>query len=202
MQKKINNKQTLSDEEVASVLKILSDLLEHAPWASSAFLRVLGKKLQGIYDSFEQEVETGHKPLAETAIRNQKERKPSETQQEVFVALYSSEGTNLQSWEQNLNNLPKQAVSRPIYAEEAAVKSFIRTKDKKANEGYAVIYVNQADILPTPLEKTPKDRLGTELLTLKDGALALNQLVRFVHKDHMYRYEYGRLIKITSADDD
>ena len=49
-----NNK--LSEQQIKAVLVAFHEALDHGPWASSALLRVLGKKLQGLSDKFVSEV--------------------------------------------------------------------------------------------------------------------------------------------------
>jgi intracellular multiplication protein IcmQ len=185
----------LSDEQVNGILDALQGMLKHGSWGGSAILRALGKKLQSIHDKFESDVEAGRQATLD-AEQGPVKHMPSDTQQEVFVALYSSDGTNLSVWERLLSNLPRQSVSRPVYAHEEDVKRAIRSATNRLNEGYVSIYVDRTSMLSMPAEKIPKDKLGTELLTLKDNALKLNQLKRFVHMNNVYTYAQGRLKKI------
>ncbi len=188
-------KNKLSDEQVETLLNAFKHALEHGPWASSALLRVLGKKLQGIHDAFEASVGLEKEAQAKKEEEHHSKKKLSETQKEVFVALYSSDGTNLRAWEQILVNLPRQMVSRPIYENEEDLKRAIRERNNQVNEGYVAIFIEQSNILPMPADRTPKDRLGTSLLTLKDKSLSVKQIVRFVHLNHVYTYTKGRLVK-------
>jgi intracellular multiplication protein IcmQ len=107
----------------------------------------------------------------------------------------------MQSWERILMNLPKQMISRPIYADEMDLQSLIRTKENKTNEAYVCMHVNQSDILPLPKDKVPIDKLGKSLLTLKDKSLRLDSIRYFVHQSGSYQYSRGRLIKSSSADE-
>ncbi|MCH9756818.1 MAG: Dot/Icm secretion system protein IcmQ [Gammaproteobacteria bacterium] len=195
-------KNKISEEQITAVLSAFKEALEQGPWATSALLRVIGKKLQNIHDAFETNVGLEKKVISKKEDEHHSKKKPSETQQEVFVALYSSDGANIKSWEQILINLPRQMVSRPIYAEEEDIKRAIRERGKPINEGYVVIYVDQTNILSMPTDRTPKDRLGTALLTLKDKSLQADQIVCFVHVSGVYTYTRGRLIKDLSVDTD
>lgn len=184
----------LSKQQTDEILKILDDLVALGGWESSAFLRVIGKKLQAIRDDFssralvcrpEKSKITSH--LANrVAIRS--------GQQEVFIALYTSDGGNIQAWERIVVNLPKQMISRPIYASEEDVNQAIRAKENKNNEAYVSMYVNQTDLLSMG-DKTPLDKLGKPLVTLKDKSLNLANINRFVHVSGIYHYIHGRLIK-------
>ncbi|MDX2345579.1 MAG: Dot/Icm secretion system protein IcmQ, partial [Legionella sp.] len=123
-------KNKLSDEQIKAVLDAFKEALDHGPWASSALLRVLGKQLQEMYEAFEDEVGLEKKVLAKKKSEHHSQKKPKETQQEVFVALYSSDGADIKSWEKIVANLPKQMVSRPIYADEEEIKKAIQAREK------------------------------------------------------------------------
>jgi intracellular multiplication protein IcmQ len=195
-----NNK--LSDEQIEAVLAAFQDALDQGPWASSSLLRVLGKKLQGIHDDFEAQVHLKKKAVTVKESQHHSQKKPDPTQQEIFVSLYSTDGGQLKSWEQILITLPKQMLSRPIYAEEEAIKKAIKTRDNQVNEAYLVIYINKQSLLTVPDDRTPKDRLGSPLLILKNNALSLDKIVRFVHLDNVYTYARGRLTQDLSANND
>ncbi|MDF1684129.1 MAG: Dot/Icm secretion system protein IcmQ [Legionellaceae bacterium] len=192
-------KNKLSEKQVNAVLTSLRELLERGPWSNSAFLRVLGKKLQKGHDDFAERAGRAEQANLHKATEHQKTQEPSETQQEVFIALYASDGGNLESWEKILINLPKQAISRPVYAEKDAIQRVFKQRRNHLNEAYVVMYVARDAILPTPIDKTPKDRFGTELLTLKNKALRLENMIRFVHATGVYMYKKGRLIKMPDA---
>lgn len=193
-------KDELSEQQAEAILKALDEAIENGPWEESSFLRVIGKNLREIRDKFSTQVNHSEKDklstqmAAHTALHSDK--------LEVFIGLYSYDGNNMQSWERIITNLPRQMISRPIYSEEQAIKDSIRTKDNKLNEGYVSIYVEKSDVLPTTVDKTPTDKLGKSLLTLKDKSLKLENINRFVHISGIYKYLNGRLIKISSAEED
>ena len=89
-----------------------------------------------------------------------------------------------------------------MYGEEEAINKVFKARGNPLNEAYVVMHVAREAILTTPMDKTPKDRFGTELLTLKNKALALENMIRFVHATGVYRYKKGRLIKIPDANTD
>lgn len=192
-------KDKLSTFQINAILKALNDAIEEGPWEESNFLRAIGKNLREIRDNFSDKINAVEinqsKEIAElakrTAIRS--------GMKEIFVALYSSDGTKLQSWERILINLPRQMISRPIYAEEADVKAIIRTKENKNNEAYVSMYINQSDVLQLPPDKIPVDKLGKPLLTLKDRSLTLDNINQFVCSSGTYQYVHGRLVKISSS---
>lgn len=189
-------KQKLSDSQITAVLTAFRHALDNGPWTRSALLRVLGKKLRSIYETLEKKA--GAEDKASAHRKQQAERTQEQmatTHQEAFVALYSSDGTNLKSWEHLLANLPKQIVSRPIYANETDIKQAIKARPNRNNEAYVAIYIDRASMLTLPPDRAPKDRLGTALLTLKDNALLPQHILRFVHATGEYTYQNGRLVK-------
>jgi intracellular multiplication protein IcmQ len=191
--------EKLSKEKTDAILKALDDLVAYGGWDASAFLRVIGKRLRVIRDEFCESA--GGAALAKTKITSHLANRVAlrSGQQEVFVALYSSDGANMQAWERIVVNLPKQMISRPIYATEEDVIQAIRAKENKTNEAYLAIYAAQDDILPMG-DKTPLDKLGKPLLTLKDKSLSLDNINRFVHASGVYQYSHGQLVKEASSE--
>lgn len=188
-------KDQLSDEQSEAILKALNDAIETGPWDQSSFLKVIGKNLNEIRDGFLSQLGARSKSQlkAESHLANRIALRSG--QQEVFVSLYSSDGNNIQSWERIVANLPRQMISRPIYADEEDIKAILKMKENKINEAYVAIYINQNDILPLSPDKASFDKLGKPLLSLKDKTLNLDNISRFIHHSGVYRYDRGRLIK-------
>jgi intracellular multiplication protein IcmQ len=187
-------KDELTDSQANAVLKALDDALDNGPWEESNFLRVIGKNLREIRDNL-----TAH--MNKNAVRNAEQIQAMKElragQKEVFIALYSSEGNQVQSWERIIANLQRQMISRPIYAQEGDVLFLIKSKENKLNEAYVAIVVDEEDILTLSPDKTPRDKFGKPLLSLKDRSLNLDNISRFVHLSGTYQYTKGRLIKNT-----
>lgn len=187
-------KNELTKQQTDDILKILDDLAALGGWESSAFLRVIARKLQIIRDDFSSRTASDCSEKSKTTSYSANRVAIRSGQQEVFIALYSSDGANVQSWERIVINLPRQMISRPIYASEEDVIQAVRAKENKINEAYVSIYVNQTDVLSLG-DKTPVDKLGKSLLTLKDKSLNLTNINRFVHMSDVYSYAHGRLVK-------
>ncbi|EHL29517.1 Dot/Icm secretion system protein IcmQ [Legionella drancourtii] len=188
-------KEILSDQQNEAILHALDEAINNGPWDQSNFLRAIGKNLNDIRDNFVSQLDTRTRQQikADTHLANRLALRSG--QQEVFVSLYSADGTNLQSWEKIVANLPRQMISRPIYANEEHVRELIKTKENKQNEAYLGIYINQADIIPLTPDKALSDKLGNVLLTLKDKTLDLENISRFVHITGVYQFDRGRLLK-------
>ncbi|MGM9452638.1 Dot/Icm secretion system protein IcmQ [Legionella bozemanae] len=188
-------KNTFTKEHNDAILKALDYAIQNGPWDKSNFLRSIGNRLIGIRDNFVKKInERSQEQIrADAHLANRLALRSG--QQEVFVSLYSSDGSNLQSWERIIANLPRQMISRPIYANEEQVQALIKSKENKQNEGYVAIYINETDIIHLSADKTLMDKLGSPLLTLKDRALNVDNITRFVHLSGNYKYSRGRLIK-------
>jgi intracellular multiplication protein IcmQ len=194
-------KDELSEQQTDAILKALDDAIKKGPWEESNFLKVIGKNLREIREGFANQLNAHGAEKSKITSHLANRIAVRSGQQEIFVALYSSDGGNIQSWERILMNLPKQMISRPIYADEEDVKALIRTKENKANEAYVSMYISQSDILAMPADRTPVDKLGKPHLTLKDKSLSLDNINRFVHKSGTYQLSQGRLVKNPVAEE-
>ena len=194
-------KDKLSENQADSILKALDNAIAQGPWDESNFHRVIGKNLREIRDNFTNQANAStneHVKMAET-IANRLALRSG--QQEIFIALYSSDGSNMLSWERILGNLPRQMISRPIYAQERDVKDIIKTKENKINEAYVSIFVGAEDLLQVDADKVPIDKLGKQLLSLKDKSLRLDNISRFVHHTGVYKFVNGRLVRTLTTDE-
>ena len=189
------NNDELTKEQASAVLQALDNAIELGPWEESNFLRAIGKNLQEIRNDFVSRTELPEKVETDAAAHQANLKAMRSDQKKVYVALYSSNGKSLQSWEWIVTNLPHQMISRPIYAEEDDVKAIIKTKENKMNEAYVIFYINENDILQVNDDKVPLDKLGKPRLLLKDGSLKLKNMESFIHQSGMYHYSQGRLIK-------
>ena len=191
----------LSKQQSDAILKALDDAILQGPWDESNFLRVIGKNLHELRDGFIAQINTTNGAQSGMISHLANRIALRSGQQEIFIALYSSDGENIASWERILMNLPKQMISRPIYASEEDIKALIKTKENKINEAYVSMYISQSDSLQMSADKTPVDKLGKPLLTLKDKSLSLDNINRFVHITGTYQYGQGRLVKNSPVDE-
>lgn len=193
-------KDRLTEQQTNKIIEALDDAIANGPWEASNFLRAIGNNLREIRETFVNDADSAGQEKAKMAAHLANRVALRAGQQEIFIALYSSEGNNLQSWERILVNLPKQIISRPIYANEDDLKELIRSKERKVNEAYVSIYISQNDILQPTSDRIPVDKLGKPLLSLKNKSLNLDNINRFVHQSGTYSFLYGRLVKNLPTD--
>lgn len=193
----------ITKEDVDKLLQSLNNVVEAGPWAASNFLQAIGKNIKDIRDKFEADIraiEEGRPQGSSASVVKSSEEHAG--MKEIFIGLYSSDGTNLQSWNRILLNLPRQVVSRPIYEKEVDVREMIRTKENKNNEAYVAMYIKASDIISVEPDKAPIDRLGKPLLMLLDRAVDLNNVHYVVHRNVRYRYVQGELIQDVILEED
>ena len=188
-------KDVLSDQQNEVILNALDDAIKNGPWDRSNFLRAIGKNLSTIRENFANQLGSQTQAQIDTEANLANRMAARSEQKEIFVSLYSADGTNLQSWEKIISNLPRQMTSRPIYDSEEQVQNVIKSKENKQNEAYVAIYINHTDIIPVHPDKALSDKLGNALLTLKDKTLNVDNISRFIHLSGVYQYDRGRLIK-------
>lgn len=193
-------KDDLTEEQSNSILESLDKALANGPWDDSNFLRVIGKNLKQIRDNFANEITAVKEERASALSSLTNSVTQHKDQQEVYVSLYTTGGSVLQTWERVIANLPKQIISRPVYANEGDVQQLIKSKENKINEAYVAIFINQSNLLNVSADRIPMDRFGKPLLTLKDKAIDLTNISRFVHSSGEYTLVKGRLVKKSSTE--
>lgn len=188
-------REQLTDEQNEAILKALNEAIDTGPWDKSAFLKVLGKNLNEIRDTFLSVLSTTTlaQQKAESSLAKQTATRLG--MQEIYVSIYSSGGNDMSSWERIINNLPRQMISRPIYADEEQVKHAIRQKEHPEKEGYVAIFVSPDSLLQLAADKMPVDKFGQALLALKDRSLKVENISRFVHQKGVFKFERGHLLK-------
>ncbi|KTD67786.1 IcmQ protein [Legionella steelei] len=187
--------ENFTKEHNDAILKALDYAIQNGPWDKSNFLRSIGNRLIGIRDNFSKKINMRSQSQIQSDTNLANRLALRGNQQEVFISLYTSDGSNIQSWERIIINLPRQMISRPIYGSEEQVQELIKSKENKQNEAYVGIYINNTDMIHLAPDKILHDRLGSPLLTLKDRSLDLENITRFVHISGVYKYSRGRLIK-------
>ncbi|MGV3739866.1 MAG: Dot/Icm secretion system protein IcmQ [Gammaproteobacteria bacterium] len=183
-------------QQAKRTLQALDEALLAGPWNETSFVVIVGKKLKLLRDDLAAKIARFEEKETSTPEYVAHRAHLSASHKLVYVSLYSVEGINISSWERIIANLQRQIVSRPIYAQEEDVQNIIKTKDKKINEAYVSLYVEQTDVLEVNAEKIPLDKLGKPMLVLKDKAINLQNIEFFYHMTGKYRYNRGHLIKV------
>lgn len=120
----------------------------------------------------------------------------SEGQQYVFIHLFNAKGKMLSRWEAMLSprQLAEYSVNRPVYAEQAQVEAYIRSRPNDDEHAFLMMKVEQSDVLRGSESTDNYDPQGYPLLKLKEGALKEQGLVYFFHKGSCYILSRGHLL--------
>ena len=178
------------------LIQILDKLIEEGKWDGSLFLEACGKKFRDLREEVAKEL--GLDVQSGQDVSSEADKNHIGTV-EVFIHLYQADGLNVTKWAALLGTLGSYNVSRPIYKQEEDVRNAIRNKEFKQNDGYAVIRVKEGDITLSPANTPPPtDRLGHELVLLKEKAIISDNIIRLVHQTGIYSYDKGTLTKQSS----
>lgn len=183
------------NDKAQRILKVLDDTIAKEVWSQSSFLKAIGKELSKIRDSLTDFIQSREQSSYKT-VKSSKPSIQKDHLKEVFISIYSSDGSHMQSWERIIANLPKQIVSRPVYIEEIDAQNWIKHKGNKVNEGYVCMLVKEQDLLQVAEDRQPKDKFGKPLLVLKDRSVDLDNIQKFVHQSGNYHFIQGHLQKI------
>lgn len=186
----------LSKEQIEEITNALDRVVEDLPWGQSVFLSALGKKFEKIRDEFKNDVQGILIDSKESHQHGHDHLTLRDDHIEIYIGIYNAQGTKLNIWTKVILNLIAQCVSRPIYATESAVKEMVRSKSNLNNEGYVLIHVKETDLMKVDEDKIPRDKLGNELLLLKDRVITPEKIKKFFHSTGEYEYKHGVLTRI------
>lgn len=136
-----------------------------------------------------------------TALQKETEQKSTQLQDDealVYVYLFNAQGLILKTWQKMVNSsfFYEYSINRPIYADKAAIESYIRSKASKVQHGYLTVAVKKENILTGPeTASSSKDALGNLVIKVKEGALHFDKLFSFTHNNIDYVSNEGELIK-------
>lgn len=185
--------QTEQEIQVAlQIKKILDEGITAGPWQANLFLKGIKKKLEEIRDDFVTKVglDQHHEQIAnDRLIDNSCEAI------EVYIALYQSQGSNISKWQEVVVSLVNYTMGRPIYRNETDVQAAIRLNDRNLNHAYAVVKVPIDAILSDATEQIRTDRQGRKLISLREAAIQLKNIIRLVHATGHYKLVRNFLVK-------
>lgn len=179
-------------EATSKLVSLLDELLKDDDWESSLLLRTTKKHLVALRDEAKQIVDklSGGADLeANLQVSSSLEKDHIK----IYISLYQSEGSNIKAWQRMLKSLANYSISRPVYNDEEQVREMIRSKPEIQRHAYAIVAIPQNGIIH--LEKPTVDKFNHELLTLKEGAVQLKNIIEFVHaNEKRYVFRDDKLI--------
>ena len=188
-------------QRYVKLVAALDKAIEQGPWDQGKLLTNIGKRLRDFRDRIDVELDIqsqlkedeGFNHLATRVARRSGHIK-------VFVSLYCMQGGRLRNWESVLQTLSRTINTRPIYRNEADVKAMIRAKTHQENEAYIAVYIRESQIAKHFTGYNPKDKLGHELVVLKEAGIDLNNITCFTHANVHYELHDGLLAKKDKTD--
>lgn len=188
MVKKSSHRAT---QHVKQVIDILDKLLEKGDWQASLFLRTAEKDLKALREQG-LNLLTEEEQTEQTV--NHHQHLLDNNKLKVFILLYQVRNQPQRQWQQAVNALVGHAISRPIYSDEPSVNEVLRAKKDKRTYAYATVYVDKEDVLE-PLSGNPKqDAAGHPLLTLREDAVKLENIVEFIYQERRYQCIEGKIM--------
>lgn len=172
--------------------------IETGPWEQGLLFQNIKKKLQDIYDKYQAQYLSSVEAathLSGVVQEAAKEITVPEGYVELFVSIYNSAGENILAWEKIIKNLVNQFVPRPIYRSEDAIRTLIRSKINKSNEGYIAVWVGETKLIEIPGGKALQDKFGNQLFLIKDRSINAENIKRFMHGSGRYKYKDKKLIR-------
>ena len=174
-----------------AVINTIDRIMAAGDWEDSLFLNNTVKPLRELRA---QALEIQKKLQSEEEVRQGKRRALEHNQTLLYVALYQAGDVSMDMWALALRNLPRSVQGRPVYAHEEQAAKAIRNKHNPVHLAYAIIAVDQTDVLESI--KTVEDRIGLPLVQLKERAVKANNILELVYMGERYAFSKGQLQRI------
>ena len=117
----------------------------------------------------------------------------------VFVYLFNVQGSVLRTWQSLLTAraLSDHCVNRPIYSECSDIEKLLKILgEPTGSRGYLEIIVKKNDIIKNS-DGTLVDKNGIQLLKLRQGAMLVENIQKFCHKNKCYQVNDDGVLVIT-----
>lgn len=170
----------------------LDELLSKEEWEKSLMLKATYKRLKNLREQAQallEEHEYAQQP------QQQSKEQLNEDETYIYIFLFQATGRNMSKWEDMIRTIPKYLLSRPVYAEEKAVRDRIKDRGDRKEEGYVKAKVKKDHIVSSYAGRAEEDHLGNELVTIRESSISLDSIVEFVHANSKrYKFVDGKLV--------
>jgi intracellular multiplication protein IcmQ len=178
-------------ETLKRFVDIIDKTLATGGWQDTFLLQSMEKKIKELRDEA-LELQNQFKQENQAKVMGVS-RVNLDDLQAVFVSVFQQDFNDLRKWERMLKSLTDYSVTRPVYKDEEHVKEMIRGRPDPNKEGYVVVLVRKQDIVKGFAGKPTSDKLGYELLNVKDGGILPGGIQRFVLSGRTYELLEGTL---------
>ncbi len=183
-------------ETLKRFIDIVDKTLSAGGWQETFLLQNMEKKIKELR---EEAIEIQNQIKTENQAKSMGVNKAQlDDLQTVYVSVFQQDYNDLRSWERTLKSITDYSVTRPVYKEEVHIQEMIRGRPDPNKEGYVVVLVKKQDIVKGLPGKPATDKLGYELLNIKEGGIRPTGIQRFVLSSRTYEYIEGSLKLIES----
>ena len=176
-----------------AIIAAVDGVLNASDWDSSLFLRNTIKPLKKIRDHA-LELRQALGGDGSLAAPQKNATTLAKNCVKLYVSLYQANGHDLKKWANQLNSIASHMTGRPVYQGEAEVKKIIRAKYAQISEAYAVVSVDQSNIISNEHATPRKDRFDSILVSLVPGAVVRDNILEFVHQGKRYYFHNDQLL--------
>ncbi len=172
------------------LVNALDKVINKDGWDSSLFFRNTLKRLLELREYVITELSPPQEQILEDIAAMDGALKQEQGYKKVYIEIYQAQGDRLEGWINAVKKLGDYYVSRPAYQVEDHVRELITSK-RSRNDAYVAVWIHQENILS--MDKM-RDRLGHELLSLREGSIKVENIIEFVHDKNRYRLIENKLI--------
>jgi Dot/Icm secretion system protein IcmQ len=171
------------------LVNAIDKVITEGNWEGSLFFRNILKRLEKLREFVITELSDTEEQAAEDIVE-QENLKEQQGYKKVYIAIYQAKGEQLAGWFTAVKNLDEYYVSRPAYLHENHAQEMINAK-RSRNDAYVAVWIHQDNILATD---KMHDKLGHELLTLREGSINVENIIEFVHDKNRYCFTENKLV--------
>lgn len=178
-------------------IEIVDETLGACDWQGTHLLRSMEKKIKGLREeAIQLDSQLKEEGMVQSMGFSNVSLSGFET---VYISVFLQDFNDLRKWERTLKSITDYSVTRPVYKEEDQIKEMIRGRPDPNKEGYIAVMVKKEDIVKGVAGKAATDKLGFELLNIKEGGVKPAGIQRFVLGEKSYEFVDGSLKLLSSS---
>lgn len=112
----------------------------------------------------------------------------------VYIPLYQTDHQNVDAWYQAIQALISHCSNRPIYPDEAALKTTLGQKLNNPCQAYVCLKVTKTALIEPRENQMFSDHKAQGMLRLKENVLTLDCVEQFVHGKQRYCLNHAQLV--------
>lgn len=178
-------------EKLKKLTSILDGVREATDTEASPYLRKAAEKIDDLKDDIQQAIDE----LTQTQSTSASSDFAGTIT--IFISLFQADAENLPQWQRTVRRVAEYSLTRPIYRKVDHIQELIRSRPDPRKEAYAIVTVDESDIIQAYAGKQEQDAFGHELVTLREGALTSENVQQFIHGDLVYDFIDSELVIVS-----